>query len=264
MGRPYPLTTAQGGMNLLRTKGGARADTLLLLKNAWVTQTGSIMPRNGVIRDQVLPAGTNGLMPFTDKLYVFASTVVASPNPKYIIEVLRHPTNAAATIVEIHFSAPFMGAPYVVAEWSDGAIYHYWLQSLGAWKANSIYLIGDVVLPTVTNGFAYKAARLTDPNPVWAPNAARAIGNKVEPTTYNGYYFEVIATIGASPRSGATEPAWNAENGALTYEDVDLTTAPPAGSGQDSGSATVPPSVQDRYQNQGGIARGDLTNQQER
>jgi hypothetical protein len=254
MGRPFPLTTAQGGLNLLRTKGGARADNLVEMENAYVTQTGSIQPRHGVRRDVVFDPGTKGLMSFIDLLYVFASDVIPSPDPRYVVEILKHPTNPAAELVEIHFAAPFMGAPYVVAEWSDGSVYHYWLQSLGTWTSNTIYRFGDVVLPSVTTGYAYAATRLGDPNPLWTPNAARTVGDRVEPTVSDGFFYEVVDTIGASPRSGATEPDWNDQEGALTYEDVDLTPVPTAESGGEGGDATVPTDVRDRYRNQGGIS----------
>jgi hypothetical protein len=43
--RPVPVTTLRGGINRLRTKGGARADELYDLLNGYVDQAGGISNR---------------------------------------------------------------------------------------------------------------------------------------------------------------------------------------------------------------------------
>jgi hypothetical protein len=252
--RSFALTTVKAGMTRLRDKGGANKDSLYTLDNAYVTASRSVKPRPGAKRAYTLPAGTKGLMAFRDHLHVFSSEIVTSTDPFIIIDVLRHPDeNSSATLTHIHFAQPFLGYPYVVAEFSDDdeTFYHFWLQETGLWLANHVYIEGEVIQPTVPNGYAYQATRLTPAAPLWAPNEPRATGDTVEPTTANGYQYEVIDTIGTNPASGSTEPAWIAEDGAIVYEDVTGQTGG-GGTTPDGGSTTPPPDVQERYRNQGG------------
>ena len=242
--RQFALTTAKGGINRLRDKGNASKDSLYDLLNGYVTQTNSIRPRPGTRLAYSLPEGTKGMCAFHEKLHVFSSDVVTSLDAMVVINVLRHPTNPLLPLLEIHFAAPFLGYLYVSAEWLNGDVFHYWLQDSSPWQANHVYLEGEIIQPTVPNGYAYQANRLTPPGTLWAPLAPRIVGDVVEPTTANGYQYEVIDTIGLNPASGTTEPAWVAEDGAIVYEDASgaSSTVPPA-----TGIPTVPPSVSDRY-----------------
>lgn len=159
-----------------------------------------------------------------------------------------------AKLEKIHFAEPFMGAPYVVAEFDNGGVYHYWLQPGERWEAGKAYKAGDLVHPTVPNGLVYRASRSGDANPPWAPNVPRYDGtgpeaaSVVEPTVYNDFFYTCTAVTGASPRSGTTEPAWPTEAGAVIIESTDN---PPdviiPTSTSLPGSAVVPSTTQDRY-----------------
>ncbi len=236
-------------MNRLRNKGGAEKDSFYTLKNCYVTSSRSIVPRPGTSGDEVMPAGeTKGLMAFKGNLYVFSAGIVALTNPLYINQVLQHPDSAStASIAEIHFAQPFLGFPYVVAEFDDDdtKFYHYWLQSIGEWLPNHVYPEFSVIQPTVQNGYNYTATRLNPAAPVWGPLQPRAVGDVVEPTNGNSYQYTVIDTIGDNPASGTVEPGWIAEDGALVYEDADGpgTTPPPA----PPAPPTVPPGTGGRY-----------------
>lgn len=244
--RPFALTTAQGGINRLRDKGGASKDSLYDLVNGYVTETNSIKFRPGTRRAYSLPPDqTKGMCAFQDKLHVFAWDSVESLDPMVVVNVLRHPTpGSTMPLKEIHFAAPFLGYLYVVAEWLNGDVYHYWLQGTGSWLPNTFYLSGGVVSPTTANGFTYTASRIGSPNPTWTAGTAMTVGMKIEPTVGNGYYYEVIETAGLNPVTGTTEPAWIATDGAIVFEDVDGTA--PA-SPTTPTAPTVPPSVIDRY-----------------
>lgn len=258
MARMVLLNAVQAGITRLRTKGGASPNSLYDLVNGYVTASRTIKSRPGSREVYTLPVGTKGLCAFKGKLHVFSADVVTPTNPLFVAHTLRHPDPAqsALALKEIHFAAPFLGYLYVVAEFANGDVFHYWLQESANWQANTIYREGDVVQPTLPNGYAYRAARIDAPAPVWAPNVARAIGDKVEPTTANGFQFTVIDTLGASPKSGATEPDWPAEDGATVAEDTDLGTPTPPSLPGSSGT-TVPGSVVDRYGNRqvGGVLR---------
>ena len=243
--RSQALSAVKAGMTRLLDKGGASPDSLFELTNGYVNAARRPTQRPGTVVDKVLPAGTKGLTQFGGKLHVFASAVIANSDTRYVVNVLRHPTNDALTLSVIHFAEPFLGYLYVVAEFSDGSVWHYWLQATAAWTASTSYRLGQVVQPTVVNGYAYQATRLTAPGIPWAPDVTRAVGNKVEPTVPNQFEYTVVSVAGASPRSGTTEPVWPAFDGATVFEDTGVaapvapTITPPAD--------TVPPEVSDRY-----------------
>lgn len=276
--RPVVLTTVNGGINRLRTKGGARNDQLYDLLNAYVTESGTLKVRPGTERVATLDSATRGLCSFNGSLHVFCHKSVVVPTG-YTLNILVHPdppdeysyaigysTYEGVPLETIHFSEPFLGGLYVVAEFEDGAVYHYWLQPGDTWEAETIYSPGDLVEPTTANGLVYQASRFGDPYPPWQPDEARYDGigdaydqSVVEPTTYNGFYYVCIETQGPNPRSGTTEPTWPTfEGGTVTERTdtgvseeivVDSTPPPPAGSAPPTSSPTSSPTTEivDRY-----------------
>lgn len=249
------LTVVRGGINRQRKRGAANQDVLYDLLNGFVNQENEVEVRPGTFRASVLPAITRGLVAFGGSRHVFSTEVVAVP-AGYTLHVLVHPdfeqgTAGGFPLKKIHFAAPYLGFLYVVAEFDVGAtdsepVHHFWLRLTGTWEANKIYHAGDIVEPTVPNGLAYVATRLTPPNPSWAPRVARTIGDVIEPTVYNDYYYTVVDTAGANPASGLIEPTWPTDPGARVTEDTDAGSAPPQ-------AVTLPPENQpgsditDRY-----------------
>lgn len=227
--RVVALNALTSGISRLRTKGGADPQTLYDLENAFVTIAGTIKSRPGTVQHAALPAGTKGLCAFNGGLVVFSDQEQTMPDG-FTCEVLTHPTNSELTLAEIHFAGPFLGYLYVVAEWSDSSVFHYWLRSADEWQAETAYKEGDLVQPTEPNGFVYRAYRLNAAGTPWAPNVARTIGDVVEPTTPSGYQHTVVDTLGTNPRSGEVEPGWATTAGGITIEDADnpsaTTTAP--------------------------------------
>lgn len=253
MAGSYALSAVKAGITRLRTKGGASPESLYDLENGYVSAARTILPRPGsksaIPGGADLPDGTIGLTLFNGVFQVFSSTNVGVMPAGFKLNILTHPTNAAAGLKEIWFAEPFMGLLYVVAEWDDdpNVAYHYYMEESGSWQPDHIYKIGDVVEPVVPNGYRYRAHRLTAPGEVWKPDVARAVGDKVEPTVYNGFEYTVIDTIGLNPRSGTTEPTWIAEDGAVVIEDA--SGLPPGGGGT---SEPPPPTTPPRYDNPGG------------
>lgn len=237
--RNESLSAVKGGITRLRDKGSPPKDWLYDLVNGYVTAARSIRNRPGTTIHTVLPPGTKGLCGFDGKLHVFAGVPVEMTDSRYVCHTLRHPTDLGRPLAEIHFSAPFMGRLYVVAEFDNGDIYHYWLEEIDEWEASTVYQFGDRVIPTVPNGYMYEATRLGSPNPVWAAGVLRTVDEVIEPTESNGYYYTVIDTTGANPASGATEPDWIAADGAIVVELTDGDPAPaptPAVDDEDPGT----------------------------
>jgi hypothetical protein len=252
--RPFPLTALKGGINRLRTKGGARADQLYDLLNGYVDQAGGIQPREGTIRDATLSSATVGLCVSDGVFHVFAKSLVTVP-AGYECNALVHPTNAALDPVYIWFVKPFMGFLYVVAQFSDGSIYHYWLQSSGTWKASSVWKNSDIVLPTTLNGLAYQAVRNSAVNPTWSTQTAVTLNMVVEPTTYTGYAYKATAVAGTSPHTGSVEPAWPTVTGGTVQEFGDFSTSSTAsGDGTASTGEALSSTITDRYGNSSTVA----------
>ena len=248
MTRTVQLSNLKQGIQRIRDKGGASPDALYDLLNGYVTIDGSIKSRPGTELHAALPAGTVGLMPWGGRLVVFATSAKTGLPSGVDCEVIAHPTDAAQALKYIWFARPMMGYPYVVAEFANGDVFHYWLQGSftteSAWKANHVYGLDEVVVPG--NGLAYRAKRLNAADPVWKAGEAHAIGDKREPTTFNKYTYTVSAVGGDSPRSGTVEPDWPAKDGDVVTEWADATPAAPDTS---TGGGTTSPGgdIEDRY-----------------
>jgi hypothetical protein len=236
--RSAPLTTIKGGIDRRRLKGGARADVLYDLLNGYVNDSGMPVSRPGTSRSAKLDPLTRGLCAYDGTIHVFCHKSVYVPagytlhlvvHPDIVVDDVTVTDGETIAIDTIHFAQPFMGALYVVAEFENGNVYHYWLQSGATWEASTVYDIGDFVIPTIPNGLVYRASRLGSANPVWAPDVLRYDGtfgsyydvSVVEPTTYNGYHYTCIATTGSDPRSGTTEPTWPVVDGETVTERAD-------------------------------------------
>ncbi len=249
--RQETLTTIDGGLNRLRTKGAALKNSLYDLLNGYVTTEKTIKVRPGTVLDYTLPSGTIGLTAFDGLLHVFASDDVDGiDTTAFALHILRSPEGDTVSLSTIHFAEPFLGALYVVAEFSDGNIYHYWLQATTTWAADTEYDLYALVEPSTPDGFIYQATRLGNPWPAWTPNAPRSVSDSIEPTVYSGYYFTVESVIGDNPRSGSTEPVWPTEAGAIIIEDTDDTQNAP------DATPPAPPEPADMADDRYGDERG--------
>lgn len=227
--RQEALTTVKGGLSRQRTKGGALKDQLYDLLNGYVTSEKTVRSRPGTTLSATLPAGTVGLIHHNGTFNVFASSLITGLPTGYTLKIVRAPDEAALS--KIHFAEPFLGKLYVVAEFADGDIYHYWIKDSEEWEASTEYQLADVVTPSTANGYTYIPKRSGKPYPTWTPGVNRTVGDKVEPTSFNGYYFEVVTASGGQPRSGLTEPGWATDPhvvaGKRYVESVDGTYSPP-------------------------------------
>lgn len=252
--RPLPLTVLKGGINRLKVKGGASAQQLYDLTNAYITQAGTVVPREGTIRAATLTSQSVGLAAFNGKFNVFSTSLVTVPTG-YVDNLLIHPTNPAATLTKIWFAKPFLGFPYVVAQFSTGEIFHYWLQSNGTWAASTVYKTGAIITPLASpNGLAYQAVRDMKTNPTWSPQTATALGTLVEPNTYTGFAYRAVAVSGSTPHTGSTEPVWATTLGGIVQEFGDFSTsATAAGTTQattvTTGGQPLGKNITDRYGN---------------
>jgi len=219
MTRSVILNTMAAGMTRLRGKGGESPETAWEITNGYVTASKSIKQRPAVVYQTLLPATSRGLCPFNGSLYTFTAHAVSNPGTA-IVEILTHPTPGfAGELYRIHFAAPFMGLLYVVAEFDDHNIYHYWLQNPPAWTEFTIYHENDLVQPTVPNGFYYKAQLDNNAPPAWQALHQYSTGDNVQPTTYNGFFYTATNLLPASPTSSSdTEPTWPTTENSFVLE----------------------------------------------
>lgn len=259
--RTTELTTLRGGINRLRVKGGASAQSLYDLLNGYITSDGGINQREGTIRAQALTPATVGLCSYKGVFNVFATSLQSVPTG-YQCNLLVHPTDSTQTLTKIWFAQPFMGFLYVVPQFSNGDVFHYWLQSNGVWQANTVYFNGNIVTPTAPNGLAYIATRQAAPNSVWQPQATITANQIIEPTEYNGYMFKAINVVGTAPHTGSTEPTWPTAPAATIQEFGDFdTNSGDTGTTQSSVDTNAPlaASITDRYGNSADVSSSGTT-----
>jgi hypothetical protein len=209
--QPIALTTLQGGINRLTVKGAASANRLYDLVNAYITNDGSTVPREGTLRAATLDTNSVGLMAVDGVFNIFGGTYTTSTATVpdgYQLNLLISPVNSTATPTKIWFAKPFMGFPFVTAQFSDGLVFDYWLQSNGAWTSETVYTTGSIVTPDVPNGLAYLAVRNFPQNPLWTADTTITSATIIEPNEYTGYAYKAISVAGTNPHTGASEPVW--------------------------------------------------------
>lgn len=252
------------GINRLRDKGGASVKFLYDLLNGYIDVTGTARSRSGTSKVVTLPTGSVGLSWFNGEYQVFSTTPIDTSTLAVPVKVnvLHHPDPTfTGTIARIHFAKPFLGVMYVVAEFSNGDVYHYWLQQGKSWQASHNYFPEEKpdelpVTPVTANGFFYEPSPADSPKP-WKPLIERSVGDVITPSAdfiannpaAADYKMVVSEIIGSVPASGDSEPQWALTVGGVTYEYYqpgqtnpgDGTTAPssspstPSGGGSDSG-----------------------------
>jgi len=267
--RAIALNNLTEGINRLRVKGGANPQSLYDLVNAYITVDGSVKPREGTIRAQTLNSSTAGLMADNGQFNVFANSAQTVPSG-YTNNILIDPNDSTQAVSKIWFAKPFMGFPYVVAQFANGDIFHYWLQNSGSWAASTVYDTGTLILPTSPNGFAYLAQRYTPVNPSWQPETVIALNTIVEPNEYTGFQYKAVAVAGTSPHTGSTEPVWPTVSAGTVQEFGDFdTSSTDAGTTQGTTTTTtaqpLSTTLTDRYgdsatiSNSGTVSNSTLT-----
>ncbi len=236
------------GLNVMRLKGGANPNTLKTLTNGYVTAAGTVRMRPAMIYQITIPNDCRGLVSFQGALQSFCARYVGTVG-SVTVNTLRHPdpSQSALTLKTIHFAAPFLGYLYVAAEFSNGDVFHYWLQPASTWAPSTTYMLNAGVQPTSPQGLTFDATYGGPPITVWAPNVPRAVGDIVVPTVANGFKYQVTQVIGSNPVSGTTEPTWPTTAGATVMEDTSLGSATTASSSSTSTTQTLPVSVATRY-----------------
>lgn len=113
----------RAGVDTTRPDYAAEPGTLVECVNGHVTRGGDIERRLPFDPAYELPAGTFGLFALGTILYVFGSGADPGVGAGVTYQRLQHPDGAS--MVGIIDAEGFGGDPYVVAEYDDGAVYHF-------------------------------------------------------------------------------------------------------------------------------------------
>ena len=113
------------GLDTRRMFLTSKAGSLQKLVNAHINRGGEIEKRLAFTTYASIPSGTFGLQAASNSLYVFGSAAQPSGFPANLIyQRLQHPSSQAMT--GILYSETYNGKIYAVAQFADGAIYHYY------------------------------------------------------------------------------------------------------------------------------------------
>lgn len=148
-----------GGMDLRKSASVSDANRLRDAKNVFITTGYQVKKRPGLLTPDTLESGTVGLVAYNGKLNTFyynPAAPVTHADTDYVSHLLRYPGSAVVSLSKIHSVEVFNGFMYLAAEFTNGEVYHFYLDSDSAWAATTAYSLGDFVEPTTVNGLRYE------------------------------------------------------------------------------------------------------------
>lgn len=115
----------KGGLDSRKSAVTGLAGTLMVLENADITRGGEISQRLALVEVADLPTGTEGLAIVDSVQYVFGSGAEPSGMPDgYTYVQIASPT--ASDLVKIRDTEVFDKKIYVIAEYEDGEVHHFY------------------------------------------------------------------------------------------------------------------------------------------
>jgi len=141
------------GMDRRRARVAGQLGALWTGVNGHITRGGDFERRKKFVNKHHLPVGTFGLAAVNNRLYTFGSIPEPSGMPAAIrYQRLTHP--GTSDMREVLDWTSFDGKLYVVAEYEDGSIYHFYNGSrVTAW---------DAIAASVATSLSYPAQRLAE------------------------------------------------------------------------------------------------------
>jgi len=170
----------KSGIDRRRPISAAVQGALYTCTNAHITRGGDIEKRKAFVSKYTLPSGTFGMSKASGSLYVFGSAVAPSMPSGVLYQRLQHPDGQAMT--KILDWDLFNGQIYAVAQFADGAIYHFF----NGTRVSS--LDSGIVRAAMTNndGIASHLNGLIDTDAAYDP-------------TVSGSVITVVAAVAGTP-----------------------------------------------------------------
>jgi hypothetical protein len=124
----FAIEDFRAGMDTRRMPVLSVPGSLLELVNGHINRGGEVEKRLAFVPQITLPAGTLGLSAVGGTLYTFGSvesvTFPSGAPANLVYQRLTSPT--AAALAKVLQVSAFSGKPYVIAQFDDGAIYHFY------------------------------------------------------------------------------------------------------------------------------------------
>lgn len=114
----------RAGLDTRRLYETSPAGTLIELTNAHISQGGEIEQRKAFVLDATLPANCYGLYGFRGEILVFGSDEAVAVPAGYRYIQLTVPGDTP--MVAVRNANAFAGKVYVIAEFNDGSIHHFY------------------------------------------------------------------------------------------------------------------------------------------
>lgn len=115
----------RGGMDRRRLPFASVPGTLYTVKNGHLTRGGEIEKRKAFVPEYALPANTFGLQAASGTLYVFGSVVEPAGMPAGVT-YQRLEDGSGGVMTAVKWSTVFNGQPYVIAEFDNATIHHFY------------------------------------------------------------------------------------------------------------------------------------------
>lgn len=124
----FAIEDFRAGMDTRRMPVLSVPGSLLSLVNGHINRGGEIEKRLAFVPQITMPADTFGLAAVGGTLYTFGSvesvTFPAGTPSNMVYQRLQHPSGQAmAKVLQV---SAFAGKPYVIAQYEDGSIYHFY------------------------------------------------------------------------------------------------------------------------------------------
>ena len=127
----------RAGMNRQRQRTSGAAGTLWVGKNVVLSRGGDVERVKKFVSVYTLPAGTFGLQSIGSQLFVYGSADLAASTPAGV-NYLRLTAPGSPVMTRVLWSGAFDGASYVIAEFDNGDIHHFFgATRVSAWDAAS-------------------------------------------------------------------------------------------------------------------------------
>lgn len=202
------------GMDRRRQRVAGLKGTVWNLENAHITRGGDIERAKKFVPVYTLPEGTRSLSAVRGQLYVFGSDDIGNEVPLGV-QYQRLQAPSSPNLVAILDVKPFGGKNYVIAEYDDGNVYHFY----DATRVND----WDSFVTATPEAIAERLADKVNASGVATASA-----------------FGAVITITAStPGTGFTISVASADGGADATEDITVTQLQANGESVDEVTATA-------------------------
>lgn len=121
----FTIGTFKFGMDQRRARAAGAVSTLWDLENAHITRGGDIQRCKAFVPTYTLPAGCFGLVAIGSTLFVFGSQSAPAVPPGVVYQQLV-PAGGTANMLRVVDAVAFLGKTYVIAEYDDGNVYHFY------------------------------------------------------------------------------------------------------------------------------------------